>query len=478
MKRPNILLIHSDQHRYDAIRTHGNEVIRTPNLDRLAAEGATFPHAFSTCPICTPARASLLTGAWPTTHRSLCIPTSDFYQPARRELPVLTELLDDAGYYVGWVGKYHGELEGRPTDHGVHDYVSNHGYRTWAESVGLPDHRRHTGGLFGSVLADRPSDQSPVAWQADRVLELIGASAAQQEANDGERPFFVRWDPPEPHLPCHPAKEFHELYEGVEIPPWASFPDALEGKPEPQRRQHDVWGTGGWTWEDWEPIVRLYYAIISEIDHHVGRMLARLDELGLSEDTLVVYTCDHGDFAGGHGLFDKHFNMYDDVLRVPLIARWPGHTEPGSRPEGFVSQEIDLARTVLEVAGIDPPESFVGRNVVSVADGTAGPRQDIFSQYFGTESGMYSSRMLRDDRWKYAWNALHRDELYDLEADPGELTNVYDDPRYADELARLRGRLVEWMEDVGDPLCNAWTKVELLGAPNAWERATKGLPNW
>lgn len=471
MKRPNILLIHSDQHRYDGIATHGNGVISTPNLDRLADEGATYPHAFSTCPICTPARASLLTGAWATTHRSLCIPTSDFYQPARRELPVITELLADAGYYVGWVGKYHGELEGTPTDHGVHDYVSNHGYRRWAEEAGFADHRRHAKGLFGSVLEDRSATQTPVAWQTDRALELL--EKAVDESVD-QRPFFIRWDPPEPHLPCHPAKDSHELYDDVEIPPWASFPDALEGKPEPQRRQHEIWGTYGWTWEDWEPIVRLYYAAITEIDHHVGRLLSRLDELGLAEDTLVVYTCDHGDFAGGHGLFDKHFNMYDDVLRVPLIARWPGRIVPRTRPDGFVSQEIDLARTFLEAAGVAAPESFVGQNLVA----PEAPREDIFSQYFGTESGMYSSRMIRNTRWKYVWNALHRDELYDLEHDPGEVTNLIDDPRYEDELSGLRQRLVEWMEDVGDRLCNAWTKVELLGAPNAWERATKGLPNW
>jgi arylsulfatase A-like enzyme len=100
------------------------------------------------------------------------------------------------------------------------------------------------------------------------------------------------------------------------------------------------------------------------------------------------------------------------------------------------------------------------------------------SQYFGTESGMYSSRMLRERRWKYVWNPLHRDELYDLEHDPGEIINLINDDRYAHELTRLRRRLVEWMVEIGDRLCNVWTKVELIGAPNAWERATKGLPNW
>ncbi len=486
MNRPNIFLIHSDQHRYDAVSVNGNATILTPNLDRLARDGATFPHAFSTCPMCTPARASLLTGTWPTTHRSLCNPTCDFYQPARRDLPVLTELLADAGYTIGWVGRYHGELEGTPSDHGVHHYVTDHGYRAWAQARGLPDMRSRPMGLFGAVLDDRPADESSVAWQADRVLELLDQTAGgdADAGNDAggapleRRPFFLRWDPPEPHLPCHPSKQFHDRYDGIAIPPWPSFPDVLEGKPAPQRRQHTIWGTGGWTWGDWEPFVRLYYAMVSEIDHHVGRVLARLDELGLSDETLVIYSADHGDFAGGHGFADKHFNMYDDVLRVPLIVRWPGHVAAGSRPAGFVSQEIDIARTLLEIGGVEPPESFVGQNLVSLAaagdaSGSVAPsRNDIISQYFGTESGMYSSRMLRERRWKYVWNPLHRDELYDLDVDPGELTNLIDDKRFADELARLRRRLVEWMEEVGDRLCNVWTKVELLGAPNAWERAT------
>ena len=470
-QRPNIVLIHSDQHRYDAIGANGNDVVQTPNLDRLAADGATFPHAFTTCPICTPARASLMTGAWATTHKSLCIPSSDFWQPARRELPVLPELMRDGGYYQGMVGRYHQELEGTPTDHGVEDFIPTEAYGKWIKENDIPE-LSWEGGLFGAVNRTVPDEQSPLAFQSDRVMELLGKGA------ELSRPFFIRWDPVEPHLPYRPSATFHSMYDGIAIPPWPSFPDSLEGKPAPQRRLHLIWGTGGWSWEDWEPYVRLYYAQVTELDHHIGRVLAWLDDHDLSDNTLVIYSTDHGDFAGGHGFMDKHFNMYDDILRVPLIMRWPESIPAGSHSDGFISQEIDIARTILAAAGVDAPESFVGQDVIGLLQGSTLPRSDIFSQYFGTESGMYSSRMMRDRRWKYIWNPLHLDELYDLESDPGELINLIDYPEYNDELTRLRARLVEWMESIGDRLCNTWTKIELVGAQDAFERAKTGKQPW
>ncbi|TVR52376.1 MAG: DUF4976 domain-containing protein [Spirochaetaceae bacterium] len=473
---PNIVLIHVDQFRYDMIGAHGNEVVRTPNLDRLVADGASFPNAFSTCPICTPARASLMTGAWPTTHGVLGNASTDFYRPARRELPALTQLLADAGYHVAMVGKYAGELEGAPTDYGVHRYISDREYRVWADRNGVANVGGR-GGLFGTVLREVAPESSSLAFQADRVIEVLrDAIEARDTGGGGTRGgrggggrFFVRWDPPEPHLPYRPTAPFFELYDGVRIPPWPSFPDPLRGKPAPIARQRFLWGIEGWSWDDWEPTVRLYYAIISELDHHVGRVLAAIDEAGARDDTIVIFSTDHGDYIGGHGLMDKHFSMYDDIVRVPLIVRGPSVIEPGARPAGFVSQEIDIARTILDVAGIETPSSFVGRNLI---DGDAAePRTDIYSQYFGTESGMYSSRMLRDERWKFVWNPLDVDELYELENDPGEISNLIDVPDHADRISAMKRRLADWMQTVGDKLLNTWTRIELLDEPDIATRA-------
>lgn len=453
-KRPNILLIHSDQHRYDCVGAHGHRLVQTPHLDRLAAEGATFCHAFTPIAICTPARASLLTGAWPTTHGSLCIPGTEGYRSARPELPVLTRLLHDAGYSTSWVGKFHREVEGAPTDHGVENYVCYSGYKEWRAAQGLaPEPFVH--GLYGEVDEACPPDKSGLHWQCDRVLELL------ERARESERPFFMRWDPPEPHLPARAPRELADLYPPETIAPWPSFPDSLEGKPYAQRFYRDVWGLQEWTWDDWAPIVSSYLGVITLLDRQIGRLLAWLEERGLMENTLVIYSTDHGDYCGGHGSIDKHFAMYDDLMRVPLLVRWPGHVQAGTRPESFVSNEIDIARTILEAAQIEAPPSFVGHDLVSLANGAPG-RDDIFAQYFGTHCALYSMRMVRDQRWKYIYSP-GGDELYDLETDPGELVNRIADPHCAAERARLKRRLWEWMQKASDPLANQWTRVHLLG---------------
>jgi arylsulfatase A-like enzyme len=347
--------------------------------------------------------------------------------------------------------------------HGVEDYRPVWEYKNWREEQGLADECT-THGLFGDVDAGCPENASSLAWQADQVIEQIG------KFRDG--PFFVRWDPPEPHLPCRPTPAFAERFADRAIPPWQSFPDSLKGKPAAQRRQLRIWGLEGWTWEQWLPVVRLYYGIIAEMDHHIGRVLDRLEALGLADDTLVIYSTDHGDYCGGHGQMDKHFNMYDDVTRVPLIIRHPGTRSAGSVCDAFASNSIDIAATILAAAGIDRPESFVGHDLARMAADTEfRPRPHAFAQYFGTESGASSIRMLRDRRFKFVYHPTGDcHEFYDLEADPGELCNRIADPALAVEIRRMQAELWHTMKECGDRLANRWTETELCGrAPMAHE---------
>jgi arylsulfatase A-like enzyme len=303
------------------------------------------------------------------------------------------------------------------------------------------------------------AEQSRLSWGADRVIEML------REYVSGKQPFFVRWDPSEPHLPNILPEPYASLIAPAEIPRWAGFGDTFEGKPYIQAQQLRTWGVEHWGWDRWAPLVAAYLGEIALLDAQVGRVLAELDRLGLRENTLVVYSTDHGDMCGSHGMVDKHYVMYDDVVRVPLIARWPGVIRPGGVCEEFVVHALDLARTFCEVAGGDVPDTFQGVSLLPLFQGTGSTdvrRPDVFAMYHGNQMGLYSQRMVRDRRWKYVWNATAEDELYDLLSDPGERQNRAADPTCAEQLIRLRRRLVTWMEDAGDTLLNQWTRKQLL----------------
>jgi arylsulfatase A-like enzyme len=455
--RPNILLVQSDQHRFDCLAGNGHPCLQTPCLDQVAREGVNFTHAFCPIPLCMPTRASMLTGCWPAQHLLIANTDSDAPRGFRDDLPTFTRVMADAGYWLGYVGKWHAHPEKEPTDVGFHEYVSGWQYARWREQQGLPP-RPHENRWFGEPDPHITPEQSPLAWRTDHVIRMLRA-----RAEDGQ-PFFIRHDPPEPHLPCRPCAPYSSMYPPDRIEPWGSFNDTFTDKPYAQRQQLRTWGIEDWTWDDWAPLVSRYLAVVTEMDAQIGRLIAALDELGLTRDTLFVYTSDHGDMCGSHRMIDKHFVMYDDVVRVPLVARWPGRVPSGRTCEAFVSNSIDLASTFLEVAGLAIPESFRGESLCALLrdEATGTSRDDVFAMYHGNQFGLFSQRMVRNRRWKYVWNATAQDELYDLAADPWELTNLARDRSHATRLAELRRRLVWWMEQTDDRLLNQWTRPQLL----------------
>jgi len=467
MNHPNIILIQSDQHRFDCVGVNGHPLIKTPNIDRLAAEGINFTHAFCPIPLCVPVRNSLLHGQWPTEH--LCIANWDTEAPRPPEegLPTFSQVLRDAGYFLGYVGKWHVHPQKGALEYGFHEYIPEGQYGKWRADKGLPPRPRKQG-WFGELDPHIGPEESKLAWGADHTIRMMENCAEKCQT------FFIRWDPSEPHLANVVPEPYCSMYPPSEIPPWPSFPDPLTGKPYIQAQQLRTWKLDGWTWDDWAPVVGRYLGEISLMDAQIGRILDALERIGLSNNTLVIYTTDHGDMCGGHGMIDKHFIMfasltdgfalrYDDVTRVPFTMRWPGHIEPNSQCNAFVAHSIDLATTFCEVAGMPIPGTFRGKSLLPLlADQQDNGRQDIFSMYHGNQFGLYSQRMVRDCRWKYVWNATAEDELYDLQSDPGELHNLAIDPDYEDELTRLRHRLVDWMEEIDDKLLNQWTRMQLL----------------
>ncbi|HXF64279.1 MAG TPA: sulfatase-like hydrolase/transferase [Caldilineaceae bacterium] len=454
MAQPNILLIFADQHRFDCTGASGHPLLETPHLDRLAQEGASFTRAFTPAPICTPARCSLLTGLWPVQHGSLANEAGEAYRPMRAGLPTFSQTLKAHGYYLGYVGKWHVDEHRPPTDFGFDAYVPEAEYWAWRRSQGLPP-RPRTNGYFGEVDPGITPEQSRLAWGADQLLAML-AQAAQRP-----QPFFIRWDPAEPHLPNIVPEPYASRYPPESIPPWPNFTDPLAHKPYIQRQQRQSWGIAGWTWEQWAPIVGRYLGEIALLDAQIGRVLAGLEALGLAEKTVVVYSADHGDLCGAHGMIDKHYVMYDEVVRVPLLLRWPGVIPPGVRCDAFVST-LDLASTFCDLAGAPTPPAFMGHSLLPLLAGRQSGREEMYASYHGNQFGLYSQRMVRTEQWKYVWNPTAQDELYDLEADPGEITNQAGDPAFAGVLAEMRRRLVRWLEQSGDPLLNQWTRRQLL----------------
>lgn len=356
--QPNLLLIHVDQLRYDCLGCHGHALVQTPHLDRLAREGMDFSHAFTPVPVCTPARASLLFGQWPTRHGIL---TNEGTEGGARHVPqgpTFSQVLSGAGYASAYVGKWNVHSGIDPTQVGFDTYLAESSYGSWRSAQGLPP-RSSQNGFFGEVDSAIRAEQSRLAWGADQTI------AYMQGLAQGQAPWCLRWDPSEPHLPNVVPEPYASMYAPEDIPPWASFEEQFEGKPYIQQKQLITWGIQDWTWSEWAPLVGRYLGEVTLLDAQIGRVLAALDDTGQSDSTVVVFTCDHGDMCGAHRMIDKHFVMYDDVVRVPLIIRAPAYMQQAGRVcDAFVCQELDVAATFCDLATGAMPAEFQDRKSV------------------------------------------------------------------------------------------------------------------
>ncbi len=443
-ERPNILFIMSDQHRFDSLGCNGHPLVKTPNLDRLAQRGTNFTHAFTPLPMCVPVRSSLITGQWPSHHGAVHNFDGECFKGIEPSGPSVPRAITAGGYQSYHCGRWHVRPESTPLDFGFQEYTPDWRYAKWRKHQGIPP-CPNTGGGFGNVDPHITGEQSSLAWQAQQVMDFLSKNEQQPD------PFFVRWHMVEPHLPCRPPAEYAHLYAAKDMQPWPGFADSFKNKPYMQKQMVIGRETIDLNWEDWAPCVARYFAEITLMDAQIGRVLDRLEEMGVADNTLIIYTADHGDMCGSHKMIDKHCIMYDDVMRVPLIMAWPDHIAAGQVKDDFVVNAIDVPATWCAAAGIETPDYCDGLDLLSAA---TSERTDVFGTYHGNQFGNYSQRMLRDRRWKYVWNVSDLDELYDLEADPAELENRISDIACKDELQRLRLRMVDWMVETDDPLNN------------------------
>ncbi len=462
---PNILFIITDQQRRESVGAYGSPLCRTPNMDRVAAEGMRFDRAYTPTGLCSPVRASFFTGTYPHSHKVL---TNVSLHPIRESLASrddrLTPMLKRSNYRLGYVGKWHVSESETPLDFGFEDYRSLPDYMKWrvAQGHAIPE------AMLDYTRQRAERDSAPVevsrpAWLCNQAIDLI-----ERYRGDAERPFFLRLDFHGPHFPNVIPEPYFSMYRPQDIEPWPNAVDDLKSKPAVHRIKTQHWRTDKMSWADWQPLLSAYFGEISLIDAQVGRVLDHLQATGLADNTLVVWSTDHGDTAGSHGICNKDYTMYEEIYAVPLLARWPGVVAPGSTSDAYVMHFLDLHATLQELCGEASADGTHGISLLPVLKGGSAtwPRDSAYAEFHGSHMGLYSMRLLRTPRYSYVYHPNDIDELYDNQVDAAQLVNLAINPAAKPILQAHRRRMVEWMRDTQDHLFNEWTVDWLTQDPH------------
>lgn len=478
MSPQNILFLMTDQHRFDTLGAYGNTLVETPALDALAAQGTRFDRFYTPTAICTPARASLATGLHPFRHGLLANPerAAGGQDELDESGPLLWPQLRGAGYQVGHVGKWHVGREHGPEHYGLDgehlpgalNPVRHPSYQRWLRDRGLPPFSvaepvfgtAANGTGRGHLLAGRlrqPPEATVEAFLTERTLALLDRYAAGRKANG--QPFMLSCHWFGPHLPYLVPDHYYDLYDPDSVPLPASMAETFAGKPDVQRRYSEYWSADAFDAAAWRKLIAVYWGYVTMIDDQVGRILDALREHGLWDDTAVFFTADHGEFTGAHRLNDKGPAMYEDIYRIPALARVPGGP-PAQVSDAFATL-TDLNPTLLDIAGLPAPEPCDGESLLPLLrGGTEGSaravlsRTEVVAEFHGHHFP-YSQRMLRDRRYKLVHNPESVHELYDLDSDPHELHNVHEAPAYAGVRRELTERLYRELLRRGDP-AHSW----------------------
>lgn len=455
MKKPNILLIIADQLRADALGCYGNDICRTPHLDALAAEGASFDNAFTVAPVCSPARCSMMSGVYPHTHKvqlntHIDTRTSNGLDPG---LPTFSKIMQDSGEYsMHYFGKWHVHEDLPPTEFGFDSW------KTYSNHI-PPEHLVNRQEIYfpsGTQLVNAVHMGEPGELAAYCIAQA-GAAFLEKQWGE-EKPFLLRLDFTQPHFANIVPQKFADMYAQVPIPQWENFNENFENKPYGHLRKHKEWALEDKTWDWWERVVRMYYADVSYLDDCCGIVLDTLRGLSMAEDTIVIFTADHGDPTGMHRHFEKGGTMYDEVIRVPMIVRWPGKTQSGQRFPQLV-RNMDICPTILKMAGLEPPVGIHARDFSCIVDQSSGDWYDsVYAEYHGDVWGMYTQRMVRTADWKYVYNPYDMDELYNLKNDPYEMQNLIDNPDYRKELSEMQARFIAWVDQTEDVMTYSFVR--------------------
>jgi len=411
-KRPNVLFILTDDLRWDALGCYGNEVVRTPNLDRLAREGARLDAFYVAAPLCTPSRAAFLSGLYPHQSGILDILGKSDFEPGT---PTIATHLNEAGYVTGFVGKAH--MGGDPRRWGFKEVP------VWLRHGSSP-HRDPT------LMVNGVERRVP-----GHITQIFTDAAIRFLEAHREDRWFLWLATTAPHSPYYHDPTLR--YEAAIIKPPPGWP---KGEP---------FNAAAWTG---------YYETITMLDEQIRRVLQRLDELGLAPNTFVFVTADNGTMFGSHGLYGKQV-WFEESVRAPALARWPGRIASGTTIASPISS-VDLLPTVLDLLGREKPTRLEGVSMLPALTGGKPLRTAAYAEANRkADDGGGFWRMVRADRWKYInleyVTSRHRGErLYDLAGDPSELHDRAKSDEHAEVLQVMRRQLDKWLEMTPRPTVN------------------------
>jgi arylsulfatase A-like enzyme len=460
--RPNILHLMVDQMQWAAIANRS--LCRTPNLNRLAAEGILCNRSYTPSAVCCPARAMLITGAYHwhngvynQVHSSPSVSRSMF-----PDVVTYSARLREAGYKQGYVGKWHADYTRTPLDFGFDEISAPQSYNPRL----LRGLNTNPDGVPIPTDAPRRVVTRSFKWPGSEEFPMWGHSIGKEEGTNsfyiaecgirmlrrfaaGNSTWHLEIHFPEPHDAYMPLQQYLDRYKPGDIPVPESFHDTFRGKPGLHGRESRIWGA--LTEADYQQGRAHYYAYCEEVDAQIGRILDALKETGQADRTLVAFVSDHGDMAGAHRMWIKGWMPYEETYKIPQILRWPARFT-GGRKTGRLTSSHDLAHTYVDVSGARPLPFPDGVSLLPLCDDPARGdwRDQLMCAYYGGEF-LYTQRIAITGRFKFVFNGFDIDELYDLEHDPQEMHNAVDDPAYRLDADDMRARLYEMMLQFGDP---------------------------
>lgn len=471
---PNIVVLMSDQQRLDTVSCYGlNQICQTPHIDALAARGVRFDAAFTPTAICSPARASFYTGLYPHKHgvtaNGLCL---------REGVRGINHYLDEAGYRCGYAGKWHVDEQTGPTGYGFagQDFMGyafpgsgllpglqfgakprgHNPYADYLKERGFDPPPRVSHRFVGT----NPSNQAQEMFAlhegpVESCIEYFVAEEAMRvldEVATAEQPFFLWANFWGPHSPSLVPEPYFSMYDPQAIPEHPGYAETFAKKPYRQQLIERLWGLGDYGWPGFQQIAARYFGHCTLIDDMVGRVVARLEQLGVLDNTIIVYTADHGDCLGAHKLIEKGEFMYDEIYRIPLVVAHPDCQTPNTACDEFVYLH-EIMLSALDAAGLDVPAELDGQSFLAAMEGRpfANGREEVYC-VFDRHFTVANQRMVRTRTHQFTFNSGDPGELYDLQRDPYQLDNVYGDPAYKAVRQDLLERMDRYMADLGDPL--------------------------